>query len=73
VFFDALVGDLDGVGAFAGGGSGEGAEELGDVDAAVVELAVDGLVHGGKEFFAEFVEDLVYIDVGFVAGFAALL
>jgi hypothetical protein len=73
VLLDALLGDLDGVGAFSGGGAGEGAEELGDVDAAIVELAVDGLVHGGEEFLAEFVEDLVYIDVGHEISTASLL
>lgn len=68
MFFEAAVGDADGVWALAGGGAGEGAEELVGVDASVVEFAVDGGVHGGEEFFAELVEDLVYIEVGHCGG-----
>jgi len=63
VGLDALVGDEGGVGDLVGGGSGEGAVELGDIDAASVKLALDGRVHGGEEFVAEFVEDFVDVDV----------
>ena len=64
VGFETLVGDLDGVRHLLGGGAGEGSEETLDIDATVAELAVDRLVHGGEEFVAKLVEDLVDVDVG---------
>ena len=62
--FEAFVGDEDGVGDFLGGGSGKGAVEARDVDAALAHLGLDGGVHGGEELVAELVEDAVDVDVG---------
>jgi len=64
MLFDAFVRDLDGVRHLAGGGAGEGAQELVGVDAAVVQLAFHRLVHGREEFGLELVEELVDVDVG---------
>lgn len=64
VRFDAFLRDLDGVGHLLGGGSGERAEEPLNIDAAVAHLGVNRLVHCGEEFVAEFVEDLVDVQVG---------
>ena len=64
VGLDTLVGDEDGVGDLIRGGAGEGAVELGDIDAAAAELALDGGVHGGEELVAKLVEDFINVDVG---------
>jgi hypothetical protein len=75
VGIDALVGDADRVAALAGGGAGEGAVELLDIDAALTQFALDGSVHGRKQLGAQLVQDLVDINVGQTASrlfFAAL-
>ncbi len=62
--FNALVGDLDGIGHLLRGRAGEGAVEPLDIDPSVAHLGIDRLVHGGEKFVAELVEELVDVDVG---------
>lgn len=63
VGFDALIRHLNGVGHLFRGGAGEGSVETLDIDAAIPHLRVDCLVHGGEQFVAEFVEDLVDVEI----------
>lgn len=59
----ALVGNMDWIRTLSGGGAVEGAVEALDVHLTVAQLAIKRIVHSRYQFRAQFVEDLVDVDV----------